>query len=285
MKADNCSQLAVKQAFDRFVEAFYKSLESCKNGRQETDNRLIVISCTLTSKIISHCNAAENLHWNGYPSESLIVLRSAFEAVVTMNYLVINPDKIDDYLNHSDLVLYKDMLLWLAYELVDPDTRSGTGKKPKDEVQELKKRLLNSNIHEKYKINIDSGQLDDFEFLAKKVPGTFCGIDTMAKLLKDKEPTVFTDEFWKTSRYIYNLGSQHTHPVWNQAKSFFAPGSTTPSGFFSPTMPLRDIVIIFLWMVYGWEKIGTASQTEAARLKNLLAEVISEIQKFDSTSD
>lgn len=270
---------AIKAALDNFVDAFNTSLQPSQSNLAAREKQLLLVILTLTNKVMSHCAAAENLHWNDYSSESLIILRSAFEAVVTINFLVIHPEEIDKYVNHSELVTYKDALLWEAHGLIDSDEE--LEKLHKGEIQKYRKTVIETEIHKSY--GITDRTLDDFQTVAQKVRGTFCGIDKMAKSLKERDPERYSAEVWSTSRYIYNIGSQHTHPVWSRAKDFFYPGLESPVGFYSVTMPIRHIIFIFLWLTFAWENADFLPKEKAGYLKRLLVEVTEEVKKLDSS--
>jgi hypothetical protein len=64
----------------------------------------------LANKSISHCQVAKDLIFMDRLSEAIILLRSAFESVVIMHYLIHHKEEVKDYYNHSKLIEYKDFL-------------------------------------------------------------------------------------------------------------------------------------------------------------------------------
>lgn len=63
---------------------------------------------TLIKKIISNATAANILIYDDYYNEAKIILRSAIETVVLIAYLVQFPNKIDEYLLDSQIIIVKN---------------------------------------------------------------------------------------------------------------------------------------------------------------------------------
>jgi hypothetical protein len=268
----------VTNALNELRIAIHQSIEL---GHIPKSN-LLTVCKVLTNKINRHCDVAERLLWQASYSEALMILRSAFEATLTMNYLTIHPDEVLDYEYHSLLVSYKDMCLWIKYEFLSPEFKSPIDGKPLQEtIEETKHRLLAAKVHERY--HIPANKLDDIDYLAKQVKGNFHSIYKLITVLKKADPQVYVD-ISERSFSIYNEGSQHTHPNYNAAFNFFrdVPGSSSPEGF-SYTLTLRSIQYIMLLNVWGLNQIGGIQNL--ARLKTYFEQVIFSIQSLDSSTD
>jgi hypothetical protein len=276
MYSDN-QILSVTTALNELRAAIYGSI-----ALEHIPKSNLLTACkVLTNKISRHCDVAERLLWETSYSEALILLRSAFESVLTMNYLTIYPEDVLDYEYHSLLVSYKDMCLWLKYQILSPDFESPVDGKPlRQTIEETKQQLLDANVHEKYRIPAD--KLDNIEYLARQIKGNFKDIYKLINELKNADPEVYQG-ISECSFYTYNEGSKHTHPNWFSAFNFFRDpaGFTLPEGF-SYTMTLRSIQYIILLNVWGLNQIGGIQNI--SRLKSFFDEVISSIQTLEETT-
>lgn len=120
------------------------------------DSKALVVYQVLIKKIISNVDAANKLIFEGHIKEAKIVLRSAVESVILITYLSQFPEKIEEYLDETQIlkiknnfIIYKSMR---EGEPIDVNGRTVT----KDELSIENERCFNS-IQEQAKLKILKG--------------------------------------------------------------------------------------------------------------------------------
>lgn len=200
------------------------------------DSKALFVYQVLIKKIISNADAANKLIFEGHIKEAKIVLRSAVESVILITYLSQFPDKIEEYLDETQIlkiknnfIIYKSMR---DGEPVDVNGRTVT----KDELsieneecfnsiqEQAKQKILKGVGVKEYKIN--DSNFEKFDKYFTNFRPQFMRFENMFKEL-DNAGFQIKDEFTFGLRDIvygfYNESSQIAHGCfldWSEPTSF-----------------------------------------------------------------
>lgn len=202
------------------------------------DTKELIALYALIQKIISNAYSANILIKEEQINEAKILLRSATETVILVTYLSKFQDKIDDYLDESQILKIKNMFIIYKLlrngEVVDENGRIGTKedaalaiKKNFDVITDSAKTKLLGNIGiEDFIISTDSYDKIDKYFTKKFRPVFFKYKDMYEELDKigfkikdDKEEFSLKDIVYG----FYNDSSQVAHGCfmdWNRKIEF-----------------------------------------------------------------
>ena len=218
---------------DQAVHDLYKKIDELMpaNFKLDIPSPVFVIH-GLAIKSRSHCNIAKNIAFNGDISEAVILLRSAYESVILMHYLLRNQAKIQDYQKHALLMQYKNRLLaYSDVNLENPDALSNkifeTLKDTKQQIIDYgllrEPHLFKRGVHKDKKLKplFENGSiLDDPDNYSFVLGNYFADFRAMSKTLDDS----ITDDYKLSENYqglhmiksiVFNLGSQVTHGHWH----------------------------------------------------------------------
>lgn len=239
--------------------AFYnemKDLLLCFNAivnLLKYDTKETVVIYALIQKIVSNAYSANILIKEGQINEAKILLRSATETVILVTYLSKFQDRINDYLDESQILKIKNMFMIYKLlrngEVVDENGRIGTKedaalaiKKNFDVITDSAKTKLLENIGiEDFIISTDSYDKIDKYFTKKFRPVFFKYKDMYEELDKigfkikdDKEEFSLKDIVYG----FYNDSSQVAHGCfmdWNRKIEFNKQEATYMFHFFIKT--------------------------------------------------
>lgn len=200
------------------------------------DSKALVVYQVLIKKIISNADAANKLIFKGHIKEAKIVLRSAVESIILITYLSQFPEKIEEYLDETQIlkiknnfIIYKSMR---EGEPIDVNGRTVT----KDELsienercfhsiqEQAKQKILKGVGVKEYKIN--NSNFSKFDKYFTNFRPQFMRFENMFKEL-DNAGFQIKDELTFGLRDIvygfYNESSQIAHGCfldWSEATSF-----------------------------------------------------------------
>ena len=220
--------------------AFYNEMQDlllCFNAiinLLKYDTKELVVIYALIQKIVSNSYSANILIKEGQINEAKILLRSATETVILVTYISKFQDRINDYLDESQILKIKNMFMIYKLlrngEVVDENGRIGTKedaalaiKKNFDVITDSAKTKLLENIGiEDFIISTDSYDKIDKYFTKKFRPVFFKYKDMYEELDKigfkikdDKEEFSLKDIVYG----FYNDSSQVAHGCfmdWNR---------------------------------------------------------------------
>lgn len=217
------------------------------------DTKELVVIYALIQKIVSNSYSANILIKEGQINEAKILLRSATETVILVTYLSKFQDRINDYLDESQILKIKNMFMIYKLlrngEVVDENGRIGTKedaalaiKKNFDVITDSAKTKLLENIGiEDFIISTDSYDKIDKYFTKKFRPVFFKYKDMYEELDKigfkikdDKEEFSLKDIVYG----FYNDSSQVAHGCfmdWNRKIEFNKQEATYMFHFFIKT--------------------------------------------------
>ena len=217
------------------------------------DTKELIALYALIQKIISNAYSANILIKEGQINEAKILLRSATETVILVTYLSKFQDRINDYLDESQILKIKNMFMIYKLlrngEVVDENGRIGTKedaalaiKKNFDVITDSAKTKLLENIGiEDFIISTDSYDKIDKYFTKKFRPVFFKYKDMYEELDKigfkikdDKEEFSLKDIVYG----FYNDSSQVAHGCfmdWNRKIEFNKQEATYMFHFFIKT--------------------------------------------------
>lgn len=224
--------------------AFYNEMQDlllCFNAiinLLKYDTKELVVIYALIQKIVSNSYSANILIKEGQINEAKILLRSATETVILVTYLSKFQDRINDYLDESQILKIKNMFITYKMlhdgEVIDENGRIGTKedaalaiKKNFDVITDSAKTKLLENIGiEDFIISTDSYDKIDKYFTKKFRPVFFKYKDMYEELDKigfkikdDKEEFSLKDIVYG----FYNDSSQVAHGCfmdWNRKIEF-----------------------------------------------------------------
>lgn len=239
--------------------AFYNEMQDlllCFNAiinLLKYDTKELVVIYALIQKIVSNSYSANILIKEGQINEAKILLRSATETVILVTYLSKFQDRINDYLDESQILKIKNMFIIYKLlrngEVVDENGRIGTKedaalaiKKNFDVITDSAKTKLLENIGiEDFIISTDSYDKIDKYFTKKFRPVFFKYKDMYEELDKigfkikdDKEEFSLKDIVYG----FYNDSSQVAHGCfmdWNRKIEFNKQEATYMFHFFIKT--------------------------------------------------
>ena len=239
--------------------AFYNEMQDlllCFNAiinLLKYDTKELIALYALIQKIISNAYSANILIKEGQINEAKILLRSATETVILVTYLSKFQDRINDYLDESQILKIKNMFMIYKLlrngEVVDENGRIGTKedaalaiKKNFDVITDSAKTKLLENIGiEDFIISTDSYDKIDKYFTKKFRPVFFKYKDMYEELDKigfkikdDKEEFSLKDIVYG----FYNDSSQVAHGCfmdWNRKIEFNKQEATYMFHFFIKT--------------------------------------------------
>lgn len=217
------------------------------------DTKELIALYALIQKIISNAYSANILIKEGQINEAKILLRSATETVILVTYLSKFQDKINDYLDESQILKIKNMFMIYKLlrngEVIDENGRIGTKedaalaiKKNFDVITDSAKTKLLENIGiDDFIISTDSYDKIDKYFTKKFRPVFFKYKDMYEELDKigfkikdDKEEFSLKDIVYG----FYNDSSQVAHGCfmdWNRKIEFNKQEATYMFHFFIKT--------------------------------------------------
>lgn len=239
--------------------AFYNEMQDlllCFNAiinLLKYDTKELVVIYALIQKIVSNSYSANILIKEGQINEAKILLRSATETVILVTYLSKFQDRINDYLDESQILKIKNMFMIYKLlrngEVVDENGRIGTKedaalaiKKNFDVITDSAKTKLLENIGiDDFIISTDSYDKIDKYFTKKFRPVFFKYKDMYEELDKigfkikdDKEEFSLKDIVYG----FYNDSSQVAHGCfmdWNRKIEFNKQEATYMFHFFIKT--------------------------------------------------
>lgn len=217
------------------------------------DTKELVVIYALIQKIVSNSYSANILIKEGQINEAKILLRSATETVILVTYLSKFQDRINDYLDESQILKIKNMFMIYKLlrngEVIDENGRIGTKedaalaiKKNFDVITDSAKTKLLENIGiDDFIISTDSYDKIDKYFTKKFRPVFFKYKDMYEELDKigfkikdDKEEFSLKDIVYG----FYNDSSQVAHGCfmdWNRKIEFNKQEATYMFHFFIKT--------------------------------------------------
>lgn len=217
------------------------------------DTKELIALYALIQKIISNAYSANILIKEGQINEAKILLRSATETVILVTYLSKFQDRINDYLDESQILKIKNMFMIYKLlrngEVIDENGRIGTKedaalaiKKNFDVITDSAKTKLLENIGiDDFIISTDSYDKIDKYFTKKFRPVFFKYKDMYEELDKigfkikdDKEEFSLKDIVYG----FYNDSSQVAHGCfmdWNRKIEFNKQEATYMFHFFIKT--------------------------------------------------
>ena len=236
--------------------AFYNEMQDlllCFNAiinLLKYDTKELVVIYALIQKIVSNSYSANILIKEGQINEAKILLRSATETVILVTYLSKFQDRINDYLDESQILKIKNMFMIYKLlrngEVVDENGRIGTKEdaalaiqKNFDVITDSEKTKLLENIGiDDFIISTDSYDKIDKYFTKKFRPVFFKYKDMYEELDKigfkikdDKEEFSLKDIVYG----FYNDSSQVAHGCfmdWNRKIEFNKQEATYMFHFF-----------------------------------------------------
>lgn len=239
--------------------AFYNEMQDlllCFNAiinLLKYDTKELVVIYALIQKIVSNSYSANILIKEGQINEAKILLRSATETVILVTYLSKFQDRINDYLDESQILKIKNMFMIYKLlrngEVIDENGRIGTKedaaltiKKNFDVITDSAKTKLLENIGiDDFIISTDSYDKIDKYFTKKFRPVFFKYKDMYEELDKigfkikdDKEEFSLKDIVYG----FYNDSSQVAHGCfmdWNRKIEFNKQEATYMFHFFIKT--------------------------------------------------
>ena len=239
--------------------AFYNEMQDlllCFNAiinLLKYDTKELVVIYALIQKIVSNSYSANILIKEGQINEAKILLRSATETVILVTYLSKFQDKINDYLDESQILKIQNMFMIYKLlrngEVIDENGRIGTKedaalaiKKNFDVITDSAKTKLLENIGiDDFIISTDSYDKIDKYFTKKFRPVFFKYKDMYEELDKigfkikdDKEEFSLKDIVYG----FYNDSSQVAHGCfmdWNRKIEFNKQEATYMFHFFIKT--------------------------------------------------
>lgn len=239
--------------------AFYNEMQDlllCFNAiinLLKYDTKELVVIYALIQKIVSNSYSANILIKEGQINEAKILLRSATETVILVTYLSKFQDRINDYLDESQILKIKNMFMIYKLlrngEVIDENGRIGTKedaaltiKKNFDVITDSAKTKLLENIGiDDFIISTDSYNKIDKYFTKKFRPVFFKYKDMYEELDKigfkikdDKEEFSLKDIVYG----FYNDSSQVAHGCfmdWNRKIEFNKQEATYMFHFFIKT--------------------------------------------------
>lgn len=239
--------------------AFYNEMQDlllCFNAiinLLKYDTKELVVIYALIQKIVSNSYSANILIKEGQINEAKILLRSATETVILVTYLSKFQDRINDYLDESQILKIKNMFMIYKLlrngEVIDENGRIGTKedaalaiKKNFDVITDSAKTKLLENIDiDDFIISTDSYDKIDKYFTKKFRPVFFKYKDMYEELDKigfkikdDKEEFSLKDIVYG----FYNDSSQVAHGCfmdWNRKIEFNKQEATYMFHFFIKT--------------------------------------------------
>lgn len=239
--------------------AFYNEMQDlllCFNAiinLLKYDTKELVVIYALIQKIVSNSYSANILIKEGQINEAKILLRSATETVILVTYLSKFQDRINDYLDESQILKIKNIFIIYKLlrngEVIDENGRIGTKedaalaiKKNFDVITDSAKTKLLENIGiDDFIISTDSYDKIDKYFTKKFRPVFFKYKDMYEELDKigfkikdDKEEFSLKDIVYG----FYNDSSQVAHGCfmdWNRKIEFNKQEATYMFHFFIKT--------------------------------------------------
>lgn len=239
--------------------AFYNEMQDlllCFNAiinLLKYDTKELVVIYALIQKIVSNSYSANILIKEGQINEAKILLRSATETVILVTYLSKFQDRINDYLDESQILKIKNMFMIYKLlrngEVIDENGRIGTKedaaltiKKNFDVITDSAKTKLLENIGiDDFIISTDSYNKID-KYFTKKFRPVFFKYKVMYeeldkigfKIKDDKEEFSLKDIVYG----FYNDSSQVAHGCfmdWNRKIEFNKQEATYMFHFFIKT--------------------------------------------------
>jgi|GEM_PF-6781203 len=204
------------------IKELYKKIEDHIPKKFKWDSDLKYTIAGLVTKALSNCRVAKNLAIQNCNGDALILLRSAYETVVIVHYLVKHKEvQLKKYKNHSQLIEYKDRLA--AFERNPEFRKERIPVAILDDLKQiiLKKKLLDDPTYFKphmYRQNqqafIDQSILDNALLLAQSLTNYFADFRVMADDLYKDLPDIYQN-LKDVNSIIYNIGSQLSHSDWS----------------------------------------------------------------------
>lgn len=239
--------------------AFYNEMQDlllCFNAiinSLKYDTKELIALYALIQKIVSNAYSANILIKEGQINEAKILLRSATETVILVTYLSKFQDKINDYLDESQILKVKNMFITYKMlrdgEVIDENGRIGT---KVEAAQEIKKNFDIITDSAKTKL-LEAIGIDDFvisdvnyekidKYFTKKFRPVFFKYKDMYeeldkidfKIKDDKEEFSLKDIVYG----FYNDSSQVAHGCfmdWNRKIEFNKQEATYMFHFFIKT--------------------------------------------------
>lgn len=187
------------QALVKLVELTEQGIESCERKPSTAE----LVEALLNLKIISHVCGAAKLLVAGYYPESIILLRSAYEALVMSTYLAQNPNKIQHYETHGILCNLRNMMEFLGQSDLAPELKAQLD----GQVTALREAFLQQNGL-LYYAELQVADLENFSKVRKASnKALFSHLPGMLAAISYDDET----DWMKNSFELYNIGSQVTH--------------------------------------------------------------------------
>lgn len=172
-----------------------------KPNTQPANSDLVV--ALLFNKSMNHVMAAIELQAMGkYYQETIVLIRSAYEAVVCGIYIQQNPSEVAHYEAHGVMCNLRNMMEILAKAEMETNVRNELSK----QAFELKEALAKEGL--RYFRNWSRADLDDFS----KVKSA--SNKALFRVLREMLDAITYDDdndWLKESFELYNLGSQFAH--------------------------------------------------------------------------
>lgn len=170
----------------------------------------------LRLKAMEHALCAIELEKCAAPAEAIIILRSAYEAIVVALYLEQKPSKYEHYLAHTYLVQLRNLME--VVELARDDVDPADIKKLEEELEETRERIEREGYLSHYP-NLTRTDLTDVRALKKFTSGSqFVKFGSIKS-----EITISPKMQWLTGAFqMYNVGSQVTHSHLDVLMSMYA---------------------------------------------------------------
>lgn len=189
-----------------FYQALIKLVELTEQGIESSEREpstAELVEALLNLKIISHVCGAAKLLVAGYYPESIILLRSAYEALVMSTYLAQNPNKIQHYETHGILCNLRNMMEFLGQSDLDPEMKDQLD----GQVTALREAFLQQNGLAYY-TELQVADLENFSKVRKASnKALFSHLPGMLAAISYDDET----DWMKDSFELYNIGSQVTH--------------------------------------------------------------------------
>jgi Family of unknown function (DUF5677) len=194
---------------DKKFEAVLLSLEKKIHGsikRIKGASRKQLAVSGLASKCLSHCEMALSLVDANALAEAIIILRSAYEAIIRGIYLDENPDKLPAYEAFSAIVMLRNQLEML--KLLDEFGEPYKDKELQEKlIKQQQERIVAQGFHSLYKLS--EADLDSWEAV-KKITNK-SNLPNFEEIRTSIKKTPLVKALLTTGFQVYNLGSQMAH--------------------------------------------------------------------------
>lgn len=252
-----------EEAFEESIVSIGKALgEAIGTKPKKHYDRTELILLGLAQKTLSHCSIALDLIRNDASAEAMIILRSAYEAIIKCIYLDENRDWLPLYEGFAELVTLRNQLevVKILNDFNDPEA---TNKEQMEKIRRQQAKIVMAGYHTLYKI--EESKLSDWNVLKSKTNSA--NLQKFEIIRQSISKTPLVKALLLTGFQVYNLGSQMAHSSFNMVSSMVYFNGSVP--LYSEIELYKQILLLMRCVIEQYGKHGVLTETECNSVMNV----------------